>query len=113
MLDNQEDKTLKESWDNVVKTFLKAEHLKEPKGKFVVHDLEIVDNDGIKKLHLSVTVEDKDYTFIPNWTNTTFLKKNSKSPKDLIGKVLTYEKIKQRNPITNQMVDSILITSAE
>ena len=100
-----------DSWEGIAETYLKASDLKDLKGSFVVlEDVEITDDD---KVQFSTMIDDVSYKVVLNATNTKFIKKKLKSPKDLIGKRLSYEKIRVRNPQTQQMVDGISIVDVE
>lgn len=105
-----------DSWDNIVKNYLKAENLKSSKGFFVAENIEVipsVSEDGKEqnKIEIETFIGKESYVFVPNYTNTKLIKSQIKAPKDVIGKKLYYEKIKVRNPNTNTMVDSISIVS--
>lgn len=107
-----------DSWDGIVKNYLKSDNLENKEGSFVCEDIKVIpvkDDDGNSKAKLEIytTVNDTDYIFSPNWTNTKFIKSQIKAPKNLLGKRLYYEKIKVRNPTTNTMVDGISIIKIE
>ena len=107
-----ENQTSVESWDGLLKNYLKAENLKESNEKFACVGVAV---DG-EKMDLNLERNDGKEKFIfgLNRTNMSWLKSNGISaPKEVIGKILTLEKVKARNPTTKQEVDSLRITSME
>lgn len=107
-----------DSWDGIVKNYLKAENLKDKTGSFVCEDVKVVqttnDNGDTRfKLEIDTTVNDESFVFLPNYTNTKIIQKLIATPRELVGKRLHFEKVKVRNPQTNTMVDSISITRIE
>lgn len=107
-----------DSWEGIVTNYLKAENLEGKSGSFVCEDIKvkvITDEDGNKqpKLEIETLIDDVKYIYVPNWTNVKFIKKQISAPKDLIGKKLSYEKARVRNPQSNEMVDSIVIVKVE
>lgn len=107
-----------DSFDGIVKNYLKAENLKDSKGSFVVEDVEIVEkvnDDGEVRnvIECKINIDDTDYVFALNFTNASFVKTKVKAPKDLIGKKLSYEKIKVQNPTTKKTVDGISLINVE
>ena len=106
MVDDTNQKDL-DNWDGIVKNYLKAENLTEKTGEFVVEDIRVIVIEDKKRLEIETTIDDVKYIYAPNWTATKFIKEKVTTPKEILGKVLVYEKIKVRNPSTQQMVDGI------
>lgn len=107
-----------DSWSGIVSNYLKPENFKASKGNFVVEDIKARQSKNDKgetviKLEIYTTVGGVEYVFIPNYTNSKFLKSKVKTPQDLLGKKLFFEKIKVRNPQTNATVDSLSIVSID
>jgi len=107
-----ENQTSVESWDGLLKNYLKAENLKESNETFVCVGVS-VDGENMD-LNLERNEGQEKFVFGLNRTNMSFLKSNKISaPKEVIGKVLTLEKVKARNPTTKQEVDSLRINKIE
>jgi len=108
---SETEKTINDqSWDGILKNYLKADNLKEPKEKFVCIGLFIQDKD----MDLELEKEDNKYIFSLNVTNKLFLKNNGiKAPKDVVGKVLTLKKVLATNPTTKKEVESLRIDHIE
>lgn len=102
-----------DNWDGVLSNYLKASDLEGTQGSFVVHEIFSEDVEGKTKLHIKTNINGLEYDYIPNYTALTFLKKNVSSPKELIGKVLSWEKVRVRNPQTNAYQDGIGLTKVE
>lgn len=99
-----------DSWDGLLKNFLKAEDLKEDKEDFACLDVTVEGED----MELVLTKEDKKYIFSLNVTNKVFLKANGiVKPKDVIGKKITLKKVRVFNPSIKQEVDGLRITKVE
>ncbi len=107
-----EKETSIDSWDGLLKNYLKAENLKENEEtlacvgvvvKGTDMDLELERNSG----------EDK-FVFSLNVTNKVFLKNNGITmPKEVIGKKITFKKVLAINPGTKKEVDSLRISKIE
>ena len=102
-----------ESWDGLLANpFLKAENIEGNTGDIVVLDVGIVSRDEESKPQASLTVEYKEtrYRFDLNVTNTKFLRENGiETPKEMIGKIITLNKVKVNNPTTGKEVDGLRI----
>lgn len=103
-----------ESWDGIVENYLKADNLKGTKGSFLVKEMRVISriqNDGSTRQQIEVvtTLEGERYIFALNYTNSKFVKTKCKKPSDLQGQTLKWEKIRVKNPQTNQTVDGISI----
>jgi hypothetical protein len=108
-----EQKPSTENWDDFAGEYIKAEFIKEFPAKFIVVDIE-TNFDGDKpKLIAVVEYNEREFKFDLNKTNQAVIRKVCSSPKAIVGKILTIEKIKQRNPSTNALVDSLLIEKVE
>ncbi len=103
-----------DSWDDFAGEYLKADLIKEFPCPLAVKDVKAGYEDGRAKLVIVVEYNSRDWKIDLNKTNQTAIRAAKiKSPKEIIGKKLTFVKIKQRNPTTNTMVDSLLIESVE
>lgn len=105
-----EQNTSGESWDGLLKNYLKAENLKEEEEKFACTNFHV---DG-KDMELSLQRGEEKFIYSLNTTNKVFLKKNGiAAPKDIIGKMITIKKVLATNPSTKQEVDSTRICKVE
>ena len=113
-MDNQQ-KLNTEKWDDFLGNWLKADHVKVWPAKIPVVDVRgELDAKGKSHLIFSVELSKKIMEWEANKTNTDVLRKFVKiGPKDLIGKLIVFSKIKVRNPTTGQMVDSLLVDKVE
>lgn len=101
-------------WDSIVGNYLKAEHLDGKKGEFIVTDVKIVDkNDGKSTISLFTEIKGVNWEFMLNWTNLSAVKEKVKSPAELRGKTIHWEKVRVQNPQTKVMQDGISITAVE
>ena len=107
MTDNTKPRT--DVWDDFAGEYLKADLVKEFPLKVVVKNIEAVNLDGKPLISVCVEYNKKDWKITLNKSNQNFLRSHGvKSPKEVIGKVLTFEKVKARTP-NGQAVDSLLI----
>jgi len=110
---SNEQKPIGEWGTYISGSFLKADNVEGMEEKFLVQRVEEVIDDRDQKtkvlrLHLKIT--DEKYMFDLNKTNATFLKNNGIAhPKEVVGKMLSFVKVKVRNPKTNTEVDSLRI----
>ena len=103
-----------DSWDDFAGDFIKAEFIRKWPAVFIPVDLKAETEDGRNKLILIVEFSGRKWNFDLNKTNQSFLRTNGiTSPKMVLGKKLTIDKIKARNPSTNSMVDSLIIIKVE
>ena len=105
-----------DSWQDFAGEYLKADLIAEFPVVLVPIDVFAFYDEERKKSRLVISVEfmRREWKFELNKTNQSFIRnKGIKSPKALIGKKLTFEKVKVRNPQTNSMVFSLLITNVE
>lgn len=107
------DKPDLSNWDDYSGEFLKAVIIKEFPAILVCTGVEGFNQDGKNRLVADVEYKQRKWKFDLNKTNQNFLKTKIKSPRELVGLKLTCEKIKTRNPTTNSMVDSLIITDVE
>jgi len=101
-------------WETYISnSFLKADNVENTDDKFLVKSIEEVIDERDKKtkvVRLHLAIDDKKFMFDLNKTNATFLKTNGIThPKELVGKLLQFVKVKVRNPTTNIEVDSLRI----
>lgn len=107
-----------DSWEGIVDNYLKAEDLTEDKGAFVVDDVMLINKttdsgETTNQIRLKTTIDEKEYLFALNYTNSKIVKGFVKSPKELLGKRVYWEKIKVRNPTTNKTQDGISVVKVE
>jgi len=99
-------------WDKYINNFLKAEDVLSVEDEYVCINIIEVNFDEKKTLRLSLERDPDKYLFDLNKSNAVFVKQsNIKHPKDLIGKKLTFEKIKVYNPSLKKEVDGLRINS--
>ncbi len=102
--------TTTDSWDGLLKNFLKADHLKEQEETLVCVGVNRMDQD----MELELESNGKKYIFSLNVTNKVFLKENGiEAPKEVIGKKVTLKKVLAMNPTTHKEVDSLRISKIE
>lgn len=101
-----------DAWDDFAGSYLKPDLVKEfPVSLPVVNVSSSFTDDGRPLLEIVTEYNGKDWNLNLNKTNQSFLRsKGIKSPKAIIGKLLVFEKMKVRNPSTNSMVDSFILT---
>ena len=107
-----EKQTSVESWDGLLKNYLKADNLKESEEKLVCTEVNVEGTD--MELVVERNEGKEKFVFSLNVTNKVFLKNNEISaPKEVIGKVLTFKKVLVMNPNTKKEVDSLRINKIE
>ena len=113
MVENQAPST--ESWDGLVDTYLKAEHIANWPGKVFVAFV----NAGLSpkdkpQLICDVQFDGKKYKWDCNKTNMKkLITLGIKTPKDLQNKSIIFNKIRVQNPSTGQSVDSLEVEKIE
>ena len=102
--------TSEESWDGILANYLKAEHLENDEEVIACIGIEVIGKD----VNLEVERLAKKFLFSLNVTNKVFLKENGiASPKEVVGKRLTFKKVRAMNPKTKKEVDSLRIVKIE
>ena len=102
--------TTADSWDGLLKNYLKADNLKEQTETFGCVGVLIEKSD----MDLQLEREGDKFVFGMNTTNKVFLKNNGiAAPKEVIGKKITFEKVKAFNPTLKKEVDSLRIIKVE
>lgn len=102
--------TSSESWDGLLKNYLKADNLKENTESFGCVGVNVEGSD----MDLELERGSERFVFSLNVTNKVFLKQNGiAAPKEVIGKKLTFEKVKAYNPTAKKEVDSLRIIRVE
>lgn len=104
-----------ENWDDLMDTYLKAEHFKAFPGKaFVKNATAGISPKNKPQLILDVQVDGGKYKFDVNVTNMRKLKALGVSaPNKLINHNLILEKIRVQNPSTGKAVDSLEVIKIE
>lgn len=103
-----------DTWDDFAGEYIKAEFIKQFPAKLPVINLHGSNEDGKNKLICDVEFNKRKWKFDLNRTNQNFLRNNGiKTPAELIGRILIVDKIKVRSPLTNSMVDSLIINKIE
>lgn len=101
------------SWDDFAGEWLKADDIKKFPVSFVCLGVDAFIQDGKTRLVAEVELNGRKKKFDLNKSNQNIIKPKLKSPKELIGKKITCDKIKVRNPSTNSMVNSLIIDKLE
>jgi len=102
--------TNKNSWDGLLKNYLKAEHLSGDEETFACVDVTVIAED----MDLVLEVKEQKAIFTLNVTNKVFLKNAGiEAPKDAIGKKITLKKVRVMNPTTHKEVDGLRISKVE
>jgi len=97
-----------DSWDGLLKNYLKASNLDEGSDTFVCVGVGIEGN----SMELNLEREKEKFIFSLNVTNMVFLKNNGMTtPKTVIGKKITLRKVRVFNPTLKQEVDGLRIES--
>ena len=105
--------TSSESWDGLLKNYLKAENIPGDFGVEVVIVCIGVEVEG-ERMDLVVEYDQTKFNFTMNKTNMVFLKENDISrPKDCIGKKITVKKSVATNPTTRKEVSALRISKIE
>ena len=101
-----------DSWEGFLgSNFLNADDVKTESDIFVVINVELDDEN---KVMATMERNEISYKYSLNVTNSNFLKDAGvKSPKDLIGKKITFSKVRVMSPKTKKEVDSLRIKSVE
>ncbi len=102
--------TSAESWDGLLKNYLKAENLSGQSETFGCVGV------NVDKVEMELELErgEEKFVFGMNVTNKVFLKNNKiAAPKEVIGKKITFEKVKAYNPTLKKEVDSLRIVKVE
>lgn len=104
-----------DNWDDFLGHWLKADTVKITPARFVIMKVRADKSpQGENQIVFTGNYEDKKFDFSLNKTNIEALKDlKIASPKLCINKTLTLVKIKQRNPNTGKMVDSLFIDKIE
>ena len=104
-----------DNWNDFAGNYFKAAIVKEWPAVVTVLDTKSrFTEDEKAQLVLEIEFNLKKFLYEPNVTNTKILRKAcSESPKKLMGKKLTFSKVRARNPKTNEMVDSLEIIKVE
>jgi hypothetical protein len=104
-----------ESWDGLLGKYLKAEDLKDDKGKIPCINIKVGnEEDGSPLFEAIVEVKGMPKTWSLNMTNRQKLKElGLAKPRDLIGKLIGYKKITVTNPTTKKEVPGLRIESFE
>ena len=101
-----------DSWDGLLKNYLKADYLKEQEEVFACIGIKVDGKD--MELEVQRNEEEESFIFGLNVTNKVFLKNNGISiPKEVIGKKLTIKKVLATNPTLKKEVESLRISKVE
>jgi len=110
----QQNQIKNDNWDDFSGEFLKASDVTFP---FVIAvksiDLYNDSKDNKPKIDVIFEYAGRDRKIGLNKTNINFCKSNKLMPRNLIGKKITFEKVRNRNPKTEQYVDAFLINKIE
>ena len=104
-----------DNWDEFLSNWLKADTVKTTPAKFIVMKVRADKSpQGENQVVFTGNYEGKKFDFSLNKTNIDALKElKIISPKLCVNKILILTKIKQRNPNTGKMVDSLFIDKIE
>ena len=99
----------KDSWNEYTgKSWLKVDDVEDENQAFVCVEVEEKDDNG-PKIVLHVERGDKKFQFQLNVTNANKCKEFVSSPAALVGKKVYFDKSKDKNPKTNEIVDVLRI----
>ena len=109
-----EQKPNLDDWSAFAGAFLKVDLIKEFPFKCVCKDIgSEFSQDGKPKFWIVTEYNNKTFKLGLNATNIRVVQQSKYMPRELIGKIFHFDKIKVRNPATNAMVDSFLLTKIE
>lgn len=95
------------SWDDFTGDFIKPDIIKEFPVTIVPVKIEAVKEEDKKpQIIITFLYNKRNWKMNINRTNQNFIRSRNMTPKEIIGKKLKFDKIKARNPTSNQMVDS-------
>ena len=106
---DEEKQLAVDNWDDFAGVYMKAEDVKEWPLKVVPKEVSAYIQENKAKLDYVVEYSGRDRKIGINATNREIIKKKKLMPKDVIGKILVFGKIRVRNPSSNEMVDSFEI----
>ena len=107
----EENKTLDvDSWDDFQGIYLKAVDVSDWPLQVVPKQVDAYLYDGKAKLDYTVELNGRDRKIDINATNRAVIKKHNLTPKQVLGKVLVFNKCRVKNPSSNEMVDSFDLT---
>lgn len=99
-----------DKWDDFAGEFLKCDLITKFPVELVVINVTSELKDFKSNLYIDTEYNGRKWKVQLNRTNQNFVRsKGITSPKALIGKKLTFEKIKTHNPTTKSPTDSLLI----
>lgn len=111
---DEENKPNLEDWTDFAGEWLKTDIVKKFPVKIVVKDVGAdYSDEGKPKMWVVTEYLGRSFKLGLNKTNQNFLKANNLMPREVIGKILTLDKIKVRDPSKNALVDSFCISSIE
>jgi len=99
------------SWKDFAGDYIKAEFIDDFPAQLPVVDLAGEVEDGRNKMIAEIEHKERSWKFDLNKTNQNFIRSRGLKPIEIIGRILIVEKIKVRNPSTNNMVNSLIITN--
>jgi len=108
-----EQNNLLNSWDAFTGGVLKAQDVRSDKDEYIIIQLSHDEQDGRTKLVLTLERNKVQKQFYLNATNTKILRDKTKTPQELVGKVITFSKMKVNNPQTGAVQDSLVIDSVK
>lgn len=103
------------SWDDFTGEYLKPENVKVFPFQIVPVNVfgEYDEKENKNKLSMEFLFNGRDRKMGLNKTNQDVIRQAKLTPLQIVGKKLTIDKWKVRNPATNQMQDSFIITKIE
>lgn len=119
-INEEKQKPVADSWDGLVyepRTYFKADDMKENEETLACVGYEIWSKDEDTRPQLQIRLQRKkgedELTFSCNATNTKFIAENHDKPSLVVGKKITFTKVKATNPKTHKEVDSLRISKIE
>lgn len=101
---------MEDSWEDFESKYLSASDVRSKKDTYAIVGMESRDFKDRKQLFLILEKNEIKKLFGLNQTNYQVVKEQCpKSPKQLIGLVVSFDKVKTTNPRTNQEVDGLRI----
>jgi len=108
-----EEKPDLDRWDDFSGKFIKTDLVKFPLVIVPVSLDAEYDENNKPRMVIEFSLNGRNWNLELNKTNQNFIRSSGFVPSGIIGKKLTFDTTKVRNPSSNQMVDSFLLTGIE
>lgn len=109
----EQNKPNLDDWADFSGDYIKCDIVKE--WPFIVVPIAVdgVVEDGKIKLYITIEYKGRSWKMGLNKTNQGVIRSAGLAPSAIVGKKLTFEKMKVRDPIKNTMVDGFILSKIE